>query len=153
MQCSIDDCHPVAIVRGWCHKHYERWRKHGNPHTVLKRKGLKPRLPSEIKEMMDIEAAQVGRMIDTDGWIGQWGRKNENSWTLKLSATTIPELADDLDQLTGTQNAHTYRGARIWYVTRFRSVLDLTRRIAPWSYKARKALPKLEELAKFYDSF
>lgn len=103
--------------------------------------------------MTDIEAAQVGRLIDADGWIGRWGRKTENSWTIKLQATTIPALADDLDQLTGTKNAYSYRGARIWYVSRFRSVLDLARRIAPWSYKARAALPKLEELARFYDSW
>ncbi len=152
MECSNSDCLKDAAVRGWCRKHYQRWLKQADPSVLFHNKRL-PRLPSEIKEMADIEAAQVGRLIDADGWIGRWGRKNENSWTIRLQATTIPQLADDLDQLTGTENlAHTYRGARIWYISRFRSVLDLARRIAPWSYKARGALPKLEELARYYDS-
>lgn len=29
--CSIPDCGNFASVRGWCPKHYWRWRKHGDP--------------------------------------------------------------------------------------------------------------------------
>ena len=29
--CSIADCGSPAKYRGWCPKHYQRWRKHGNP--------------------------------------------------------------------------------------------------------------------------
>lgn len=32
--CSIDGCTNIARARGWCPKHYVRWRKHGNPLTV-----------------------------------------------------------------------------------------------------------------------
>lgn len=35
-KCSIDGCEKTyKITRGWCNTHYERWRRHGSPHTVL----------------------------------------------------------------------------------------------------------------------
>lgn len=34
--CMIDGCEGRAITRGWCKKHYARWRSNGDP-TVLKR--------------------------------------------------------------------------------------------------------------------
>lgn len=30
MSCTIDDCGGEFYARGWCHKHYERWRRHGS---------------------------------------------------------------------------------------------------------------------------
>ena len=29
--CSIDDCIVLAVTRGWCQKHYARWRTHDDP--------------------------------------------------------------------------------------------------------------------------
>jgi hypothetical protein len=29
--CSIDGCNGTSSTRGWCTKHYQRWRKYGNP--------------------------------------------------------------------------------------------------------------------------
>jgi hypothetical protein len=29
--CSIDECENNAIARGWCSKHWVRWRNHGDP--------------------------------------------------------------------------------------------------------------------------
>lgn len=34
--CSIDGCEGPTVARGWCDKHYRRWRKHGDP-LVTKR--------------------------------------------------------------------------------------------------------------------
>lgn len=33
--CSIDGCDLPHKARGWCSTHWARWRRHGNPHTVL----------------------------------------------------------------------------------------------------------------------
>ena len=30
-ECSIDGCETRAYARGWCSKHYTRWRNHGDP--------------------------------------------------------------------------------------------------------------------------
>ncbi len=29
--CMVEDCDRRATRRGWCHKHYEHWRRFGNP--------------------------------------------------------------------------------------------------------------------------
>lgn len=32
--CAVDGCDLLAMTRGWCQKHYTRWRRHGDPgHT------------------------------------------------------------------------------------------------------------------------
>lgn len=33
--CSIEGCDRSATRRGWCSKHYERWRAHGDPNVVI----------------------------------------------------------------------------------------------------------------------
>src|SRR5699024_281803 len=30
-RCSIAGCEKDALARGWCPKHYQRWRAHGDP--------------------------------------------------------------------------------------------------------------------------
>ena len=32
--CSVDKCEAVVVARGWCSKHYTRWKKHGDPHNA-----------------------------------------------------------------------------------------------------------------------
>jgi len=32
--CTINDCTGPVVARGWCDKHYRRWRKHGDPLTT-----------------------------------------------------------------------------------------------------------------------
>lgn len=34
--CSVDGCETRAVARGYCTKHWDRWRKHGDPSVVLK---------------------------------------------------------------------------------------------------------------------
>lgn len=33
--CSIDSCKSQVLARGWCRKHYLRWRRNGNPERAL----------------------------------------------------------------------------------------------------------------------
>lgn len=35
MKCSIDGCEKPVRARGWCEMHHGRWRRHGNPLTLL----------------------------------------------------------------------------------------------------------------------
>jgi hypothetical protein len=33
--CSIETCGRLAVARGWCRRHWERWYKHGDPTVSL----------------------------------------------------------------------------------------------------------------------
>lgn len=35
--CSIDGCEGRPVGRGWCRKHYQRWRNHGDPLAIMRR--------------------------------------------------------------------------------------------------------------------
>ena len=35
--CSVDGCDNEVLARGWCSKHYRRWRSHGDP-TIVRSK-------------------------------------------------------------------------------------------------------------------
>lgn len=39
--CSISDCGRQHEARGWCAMHYERWKRHGDPHHVSPRQVLR----------------------------------------------------------------------------------------------------------------
>jgi hypothetical protein len=47
--CSIDDCDTKRYAKGWCSKHYQRWRSHGDPHAKAP---MGPK-PKDINEMLD----------------------------------------------------------------------------------------------------
>lgn len=34
-ECSIDGCHSRVVARGWCSRHYQRWKNHGDPTKTL----------------------------------------------------------------------------------------------------------------------
>jgi len=34
--CKIEGCKNKIIARGWCRKHYERWRVHGDPNKTMR---------------------------------------------------------------------------------------------------------------------
>lgn len=34
MICAVDDCASILLAKGYCSKHYQRFRKHGSPETV-----------------------------------------------------------------------------------------------------------------------
>lgn len=36
MKCSIDDCNAMVVARGWCNKHYRRWKRHGDPSKTIR---------------------------------------------------------------------------------------------------------------------
>lgn len=42
-ECAADDCERRAECKGWCRKHWERVKKHGDPYVVEHGGGLKPK--------------------------------------------------------------------------------------------------------------
>lgn len=40
--CAVESCERVAKSRGWCHAHYQRWRKHGDVKADVPLQGRRP---------------------------------------------------------------------------------------------------------------
>lgn len=37
VSCAVAGCAKPSRTRGWCEKHYSRWKRHGDPSVVLRR--------------------------------------------------------------------------------------------------------------------
>ena len=49
--CTIDGCTGFVQGRGWCFRHYQRWRRHGDPlHLVLR----PARLPCSVPDCAEL---------------------------------------------------------------------------------------------------
>jgi hypothetical protein len=57
--CSIKDCDQPARSRGWCQKHYGRWRTHGDP--------LKKNKPGRLRTNGDCTAPNCDRRATRSG--------------------------------------------------------------------------------------
>lgn len=54
MRCKIDDCDRPARGRGWCSTHWMRWRKHGDPLTVMP-----PRAGNKRQDHCDVPGCEA----------------------------------------------------------------------------------------------
>lgn len=51
-ECTIDGCSNKYFGRGWCNKHWQRWRAHGDPSIKLRNTGAEP-LRDRFEEKID----------------------------------------------------------------------------------------------------
>jgi 5-methylcytosine-specific restriction endonuclease McrA len=51
-ECTITNCHGKHEAKGYCRKHYRKWKRYGNPLEPTKPKGPKPLDPEEKKRRM-----------------------------------------------------------------------------------------------------
>jgi hypothetical protein len=66
--CSVSDCDSIATRRGWCQKHYKRWKTHGDPEIEFKR--AYPRIPAPERFWAKVDKS--------DGcWIWRGGANGE----------------------------------------------------------------------------
>lgn len=89
--CAIDGCHDTARVRGWCTRHYSRWRHHGDA-------AYSPPVPEPASCAID----SCDRLAVTRGWCalhyGRWrasgdpakGREIVNTGPCSLSECDAP---------------------------------------------------------------
>jgi hypothetical protein len=51
-KCIIDGCEGKSRKRGWCSKHYTRWRKHGDPNVLLRVMSPRGSIAAFIEELV-----------------------------------------------------------------------------------------------------
>lgn len=75
--CTVDGCDRETVARGWCDKHYKRWRIHGDPtHVEPRHKPVPWTDPltdadySALRAAVDADAQAIFRVL----WvvIGEW---------------------------------------------------------------------------------
>lgn len=60
--CTIDECGLPHVGRGWCRKHYYRWKRHGDPLKVVR----------NISGIVGDDEARFWHFVDKDGPGGCW---------------------------------------------------------------------------------
>ncbi len=51
--CSVDGCEKVAVRRGWCSMHYQRWRRDGTTELVVR-----PRKPGRVRPRCTVDGCE-----------------------------------------------------------------------------------------------
>lgn len=59
MNCKVDGCDGTAQKRGWCNKHYKRWRRWGDPLGSFKRTPPEPRFWAKVNKAGPMPAQGV----------------------------------------------------------------------------------------------
>lgn len=101
VNCSVPRCRTEAVTRGWCGKHYQRWRVHGDPTVLLLARGVewggrcscgsRGPFPKESHECLACRKARHA----------VWRTKNAKRWreiataSLRRRAARIRELVFD----------------------------------------------------------
>lgn len=61
--CLIEDCSGTRAARGWCNKHYIRFRRHGSPYWEPPATKVTPEI---LEKMEGLTHAEVGRRLGVD---------------------------------------------------------------------------------------
>lgn len=118
--CSIPGCSKVLLARGWCGKHYERWRRHGDPnYTERPTWGQSDEVRFFAKVDAEGDCWQWTACVGPDGYARFLGTK-AHRWAWIHLVGPIPERLeldhlcrnrscvnpDHLEPVTGYVNIH-----------------------------------------------
>lgn len=96
--CAVPKCGGKIYSRGWCNRHYQRWRKYGDPKFLMRER--LPILPAPVTEA---DLAWTAGLVDGEGSISfHFSRSRRRSrvsdaaaWRLVLGVSMASTLAVD----------------------------------------------------------
>lgn len=103
--CSIDGCDRERYGHGWCHRHYQRWRKWGDPLKTVRR------LASSPEESFAVRAIRKGGClvwtgaVHTNGYGIIWTGKRimrAHRWAYERANGPIP-AGQEIDHICGNR--------------------------------------------------
>lgn len=144
-QCKVEECQESVKARGWCQRHYARWRNHG---TTEGGSGLKRE--QTLKGQWTVaELAWVAGILEGEGsfYVGPGGRK----LTVEMKDLDIIKRVQVL--LGGGRMYHRADGMHALTIARCRDLVLLLPTIMPWlgerrTVQASKLLAECVEAAK-----
>lgn len=83
--CAVDDCSLPVRGRGWCTRHYQRWKHHGDPLGGSPRHGPAPK-PLIDRVMRRVDALEGGCWLWSGPTVNGYGRINQRD-TAAVSIT------------------------------------------------------------------
>lgn len=95
MTCSIPDCESIAYCRGWCVKHYRRWKRHGDPEKIA--------YPSLVDRFWN--------KVDFDGPISDYRPDLGPCWVWNGALTGGPDGGYGSFRITSTKTSPAHRVA------------------------------------------
>jgi hypothetical protein len=94
--CSICNESPV-VARGWCSRHYQRYKKYGNPiTTAFKRTRQKVGSPEYFEECTD----KASGPLDTDCWL--WNKAIDEAGYGRFGKTSLYAHRESYGLFVGT---------------------------------------------------
>ena len=82
--CSVSGCYKPARVRGWCVKHYARWKRHGDVNTVLQERN-----PDQGCSIEGCDNPHMGRGWCAKHW-ARWNRYGDPEFPVTDKYKSIP---------------------------------------------------------------
>ena len=108
MSCSVQDCDRSAVTRGWCKRHYEIWRRHGDAYHRTRAFHGRGRNGESIEGRLERKSVRTdsGCRVWT-GWCdgGGYGRVAVGR-TMRLAHVVAWELANGCAVPTGAVVRH-----------------------------------------------
>lgn len=102
--CCISGCEGRNVGRGWCRKHYLRWRKHGDPLAAAYPMDLSCLVcDHEDGDMVTESATGAGQRLNVSRGTVEKHRKADHDNNPEWHAKRAAWWASELSALTATQ--------------------------------------------------
>lgn len=102
-ECSMDGCEDDASARGWCPRHYQRWRKHGDVH-------YEPAIPGQPCSVSGCFSVVKGRGLCETHYMRLWRRGTTALTRLDADARFMAKIqvVEDCWTWTGERDTDGY---------------------------------------------